>query len=64
MPGDRMRIFHKEPAGRDPQGVPKHRWKYYGAVTIVGVFPLKAVAQLDKDLPPDIINVGDIVQAW
>lgn len=64
MPGDRMRIFHKEPAGRDPQGVPKHRWKYYGAVTIVGVFPLKAVAQLDEGLPPDIISVGDIVQAW
>ena len=64
MPGDRLRIFHREPAGRDPLGVPKHRWKYYGGVTIVGVFPLKSIAILDEDLAPDVIKLGDIVQAW
>ncbi len=64
MPGDRLRIFHREPAGRDPQGVPKHRWKYYGGVTIKGVFPLKSIAVLDDGLAPDVIDLGDIVQAW
>lgn len=64
MPGDRLRIFHREPAGRDPMGVPKHRWKYYGGVTIMGVFPLKSIAVLDEDLAPDVIKLGDIVQAW
>ena len=64
MPGDRLRIFHREPAGRDPMGVPKHRWKYYGGVTIMGVFPLKSIAVLDEDLTPDVIKLGDIVQAW
>ncbi|HEY7774279.1 MAG TPA: flagella assembly protein FlgT middle domain-containing protein [Marinagarivorans sp.] len=64
MPGDRLRIFHREPAGRDPLGVPKHRWKYYGGVTIMGVFPLKSIAILDEDLAPDVIKLGDIVQAW
>lgn len=64
MPGDRLRIFHREPAGRDPQGVPKHRWKYYGGLTIKGVFPLKSIAVLDDGLAPDVIDLGDIVQAW
>lgn len=64
MPGDRLRVFHKEPAGLDAQGVPSYRWQYYGAVTIVGVFPLKSVAQLDKGLPSDIVTIGDMVQAW
>lgn len=64
MPGDRLRIFHREPAGRDPLGVPKHRWKYYGGVTIKGVFPLKSVGVLDDGLAPDVIDLGDIVQAW
>lgn len=64
MPGDRLRIFHREPAGRDPQGVPKHRWKYYGGITVKGVFPLKSVAILDDGLAPDVIDLGDIVQAW
>ncbi|WP_394202825.1 flagella assembly protein FlgT middle domain-containing protein [Marinagarivorans algicola] len=64
MPGDRLRVFHKEPAGLDTQGMPSYRWQYYGAITIMGVFPLSSVAQLDKDLPIGIVSVGDIIQAW
>jgi hypothetical protein len=64
MPGDRLRIFHREPAERDLIGEPQYRWRYYGGVTVVGVFPLKAIVKLDINLAVDKIRIGDIVQAW
>ena len=64
LPGDRLKLFHREPAGIARDGTREYRWQYFGEVTIAGVFPMRAIAQLDMGLPIGIVQPGDIIQAW
>jgi hypothetical protein len=64
MPGDKLKLFHRAPTGQVRDNENAYRWQYFGEVTVAGVFPMRAVAMLDENLPLDIIRPGDIVQAW
>lgn len=64
MPGDKLRLFHKESNGSRPNNAIKYRWKYAGEVSIIGVYPLKSIAKLDERTPVGLIQKNDIVQAW
>ncbi len=64
MPGDKLKLFHRAPTGQVRDNENAYRWQYFGEVTVAGVFPMRAVAMLDEDLPLDVIRAGDIVQAW